>query len=218
MGWDFQHRRKGERTEDLLAAMLGDGRNGGKGLVASRSVGSTFYVAYRTKLGNILGVVALTRYHSNDYYNWGVKFISESEGPCESACPKAILGMLTPIEQFLATDDMTERQAEYASKWRARCAKSGAPIKVGTVLSFETPLNYGTTGQVRHIVVTNPRRRIGRPYTPPTPENQAVLGVPEQGLIGNVAIRIPVWFRSVPFEITGQIDVPDWATGLYRYN
>ena len=209
MGWDFQHRGKGEKTIDLLIGFLGDGRNGGRGLVDCRSVGTTFYVAYRTSKDLILGVVALTKTRPNDRYNWGVKFIFEGSGPWDAACPAKILAMLSPIEDLLAAGDLYDESAERARDWRARCAKVSEPLRVGTILTFSEPLDYGY--KVKHIVVINPGRRIGRPYTPPTEINMATLDVPERGHISRRAVRIPVWYKQVDYEITGQILVPDWA-------
>lgn len=59
----------------------------------------------------IWALVCLVRYNPRDRegYVFGYKDMSESMGPCEDACPSAILDLLTPTTNPLALD------------WRARC-------------------------------------------------------------------------------------------------
>lgn len=61
------------------------------------------------KQAEATAAVALTHTNSRDYFNFGVKTMSEASGPCEDRCPASILSLLSP------TSD------EYAIKWRERC-------------------------------------------------------------------------------------------------
>ena len=40
--------------------------------------------------------VALTHTNNRDYFNFGVKTMEESMGPCEDHCPASILSLLSP--------------------------------------------------------------------------------------------------------------------------
>ena len=54
-------------------------------------------------------VVILTRIRSNDYYNFGRKWIDETMGPCCCDCPASILKLLS------------ETESTFALEWRKRC-------------------------------------------------------------------------------------------------
>ena len=56
--------------------------------------------------------VALTHTNNRDYFNFGVKTMEESSGPCEDHCPASILSLLSPTD------------SEYANNWRERCRKN----------------------------------------------------------------------------------------------
>ena len=56
--------------------------------------------------------VALTHTNNRDYFNFGVKTMEESMGPCEDHCPASILSLLSPTD------------SEYANNWRERCRKN----------------------------------------------------------------------------------------------
>lgn len=49
---------------------------------------------------------------SRDDFNFGVKTMEESSGPCEDYCPASILSLLSPTD------------SEYANSWRDRCRKN----------------------------------------------------------------------------------------------
>ena len=198
MGWSCEHRAKGEKTIDLLARDLGDGRNGGKGLVAAASGGGNWYVAWRTKNGGIVGVVALTRTHPNSHYNWCVKYMDETMGPFYYACPRRILEMLTPVDKLIELGDLEAgtRSVESTLEWRQKCERFAYFPKVerGTVLTFDEPLSYGSTGQVEKIVVANPRRRIGYPVW--TIERELAAGE-SRHYVGGTRLRIPPDYREL---------------------
>lgn len=50
--------------------------------------------------------------NNRDYFNFGVKTMEESMGPCEDHCPASILSLLSPTD------------SEYANNWRERCRKN----------------------------------------------------------------------------------------------
>lgn len=79
-------------------------------------VGSTYYAALRVtdkETGNveIVGEVVLTHTNSREYFNFGMKAVSETMGPAEDRCPASILKLLSPTD------------SEWANEWRERCRK-----------------------------------------------------------------------------------------------
>ena len=147
MGWDYgsaKHYRKDgsiDRKAECDSAHTWDEERSSARVLRSSMVGSTYYAAMerlnkQTGEKRVIGVVCLTHVDHGDF---GMKSMSESMGPCESDCPKAILYLLSP------TDD------EWALKWRDRCRKRVAERKskptpgklpIGSIIEFE---RNGTT-------------------------------------------------------------------------
>ena len=80
-------------------------------------VGATYYAAVKATVLNTgdvetFAAVALTHTNNRDYFNFGVKTMEESMGPCEDHCPASILSLLSPTD------------SEYANNWRERCRKN----------------------------------------------------------------------------------------------
>ena len=80
-------------------------------VLKSTMKGRVYYGAIDTGNGNVVGVVCLTsgQDRHDPYYNFSIKVIDETMGPCESECPKSILDLLTPTD------------SEFANAWRERC-------------------------------------------------------------------------------------------------
>lgn len=86
-------------------------------VVRSCMVGATYYAAVKATVLNTgevetFAAVALTHTNNRDYFNFGVKTMEESMGPCEDHCPASILSLLSPTD------------SEYANSWRERCRKN----------------------------------------------------------------------------------------------
>lgn len=86
-------------------------------VVRSAMVGGTYYAAVKVTIlstgeTETFAAVVLTHTNSRDYFNFGVKTMGESSGPCEDHCPASILSLLSPTD------------SEYANNWRERCRKN----------------------------------------------------------------------------------------------
>lgn len=86
-------------------------------LYAPPMVGGTYYAAVKVTIlstgeAETFAAVVLTHTNSRDYFNFGVKTMGESSGPCEDHCPASILSLLSPTD------------SEYANNWRERCRKN----------------------------------------------------------------------------------------------
>jgi hypothetical protein len=83
----------------------------------------------------VTALVCLVRYHPHNCggYIFGYKDMDESMGPCEAACPPAILDLLTPTDR------------PYAVAWRERCraAATGRPshprLRSGQTVVLDAP-------------------------------------------------------------------------------
>lgn len=123
MGWDYTHAThytaKGtiDRKAEIDEHFNWNSPKTEVEIVKSYMVGSTYYAALRVtnkETGNIeiTAEVVLTRTDSREYFNFGMKSISEDMGPAEDRCPASILKLLSPTDN------------EYAIDWRERCRKN----------------------------------------------------------------------------------------------
>ena len=123
MGWDYTHATHYTRTGaidrkaeiDELYTWQNDTRKAE--VVRSAMVGGTYYAAVKVTIlstgeAETFAAVVLTHTNSRDYFNFGVKAMGESSGPCEDHCPASILSLLSPTD------------SEYANNWRERCRKN----------------------------------------------------------------------------------------------
>lgn len=128
MGWTYLHRRKGERTEDILAQELRPYT-----LRAIRTIGGTSYCAIQDPAdGHTFGAVVLTASAPSEHCNWGFKIVEESMGPFEDNCPAVILNLLSPTD------------SQYAMDWRVRCrakANKRTP-RPGDRVRFDEPVPF----------------------------------------------------------------------------
>lgn len=90
-------------------------------VLKSAMVGSTYYAAVETVVGekrNVVAAVFLTCGKTRwDNTEWGYKDMDETMGPYKYDCPKGILDLLTPTDW------------EEANKWRELCRKRLAEKK-----------------------------------------------------------------------------------------
>lgn len=114
MGWDYTHATHYTRTGaidrkaeiDELYTWQNDTRKAE--VVRSAMVGGTYYAAVKVTIlstgeAETTAAVALTHTNSRDYFNFGVKTMSETSGPCEDRCPASILSLysLPPLTSTL---------------------------------------------------------------------------------------------------------------------
>lgn len=120
MGWDYCHAThyKNNGTVDRKAECDEQFNHGNYKVLKSSMVGTVYYAAVQHS-DEVFAVIALTagKDRNDPYFNFGMKSMCDSSGPCECRCPKGILDLLTP------TDD------EYANKWRERCRDNHAKKK-----------------------------------------------------------------------------------------
>lgn len=136
MGWDeyraTNYKKNGEVDRKAECRDAFNSEN--YGLVKDSMVGSTYYGAYRHKAsGNVFAVIALTHASKRGYFNFAIKSMDESVGPCSYDCPLFIL------------DCLTEPSNEWAREWREKCrekarqkkAHSLAALPYGTMIRFQ---------------------------------------------------------------------------------
>lgn len=124
MGWTFTHRARGISNTDWFADYMGDGRDGGRGLVETAQSGSVVFGAYRTHQGDIIAAVILVKWVPNDWYNFGWKAMTETEGPIDADCPDKVWNMLTPLDEL-------KSDPGYAAAWRDRARVQRQASRIG---------------------------------------------------------------------------------------
>lgn len=169
MGWTSYHAthyKKGkiDRKAECDAYFMEGLNSGYYEVLKSAMVGSTYYAAVKplkkyNKANEIVDIpkeeqcvfaaIFLTSTDMKDYFNFSVKEMDETVGPCERDCPKGILDLLTPTEN------------EWANSWRAACrehhAKKNNPnalnkLPLGSIIQFTLP--YDTTMNKAGSVIT----------------------------------------------------------------
>ena len=112
MGWTSYHAKfYGNRGQINRKMEIESNFSDGYSVVKSAMVGSVYYGAIRHG-DDVFGLVVLTSVDNKDWYNFSYKMMDETEGPCESRCPKSILDLLTPTD------------SEFALAWRQRCREN----------------------------------------------------------------------------------------------
>lgn len=117
MGWDYTHATHYTRTGaidkkaeiDELYTWQNDTKK--YEVVRSCMVGTTYYAAVKVTIlstgeAETFAAVALTHTNSRDYFNFGVKTMEESSGPCEDYCPASILSPLSSLFSPLLIQSM----------------------------------------------------------------------------------------------------------------
>lgn len=149
MGWDYHHADKPIDRKSECRSLLSDRYE----IVRDALVGTTWYAAARNRLtGEVQAIVVLTAIDRGSWWNFGVKWMGEDDGPGQTACPKAILDLLTPTTNRLAL------------QWREECLatiKANGRQKTGKEILRTAP--YGsrlivtlTDGTTRTVVKMEP--------------------------------------------------------------
>lgn len=138
MGWTSMHTSTDvtkTKNRKVLCDMMFSYENSPYRVIKSQMVGSTYYAAVENTLtGEIRAAVTFTRSQKNNFHNFSYLDMDETVGPAEYKCPKAILDLLTPIDNT------------YANNWRKRCydylsiskiAKMLRKCPIGTVATFK---------------------------------------------------------------------------------
>ena len=146
MGWTFTHREKGVTNLDWFREQWCPSEP--DRLIDMATVGGAFkgvaFGAYRSSafadgIERVIGIVALTQWVPNDYYNFGWKEIDEGQGPCEDNCPERIFNLLTPLP---ADQEDPSVDGNWAAQWRQRVEaniakkKAEPKVKPGTKIRF----------------------------------------------------------------------------------
>lgn len=111
-------------------------------VVKSAMVGSTYYGAIkRTKDGKskIFAVVCLTSVNNKDYYNFFIKEMDETVGPCQTKCPIGILNILTTTDNELA-NEWRNKCYEYHNNKKNKNSLQNLPLgtKIEVIVPFDT--------------------------------------------------------------------------------
>jgi hypothetical protein len=163
MGWSTYHRPAGQTDREHFQGEVREGLT----ILDSSTVKNVFYAAARDgQTGEVFALVFLIQRTPRDYFNFGVKAMDETVGPCYYDCPARILDLLTPTE------------SEYATAWRAQCREqlarktearaSTATVKDGSVIRLASALKFrgGYEAQEFKLRVSGRTRRwVGNPGT-----------------------------------------------------
>ena len=182
MGWLFMSSLNGHAgPREYLDAQFTFETDRGRTCVLRSALVSmrTYYAAVEHRrceaVRTVTAVVCLVKYNPRDRegYIFGYKDMGEEMGPCEAACPAAILDLLTSTESAHALD------------WRARCRtglanRAAKPrLRDGATIVFADPIAFadGRTFE-RLTVVLDPRRpRTVRFRSPDSPALYRVSGL-----------------------------------------
>ena len=108
MGWDYHHEIGPYDRRAICRRHIGNGYE----VVKDAVVGTTYYAAIKSpEDGRVYALIILTHIDRNSYCNFGMKWMSDDDGPHESKCPTSVLKELSPTEN------------KYALEWRERCSE-----------------------------------------------------------------------------------------------
>lgn len=160
------------------------GTRGLKVLASSCPANRVYYAAAQVTRdgigGEVFAIVCLVLWNprSASGENFGNKDMTENMGPCEAACPAAILDLLTPTTN------------EHALDWRRRCrealARRSRKIETGARIKLPAPVRFsdGHVGEEfivdrigRRVILRDPETRM--PYRIGRFMDQAWTIVPE---------------------------------------
>ena len=133
MGWLFFELRGKGSTRDYFENQLNWENDAGKQepLLISIVHRKTLYAAVKhtPKPGTpiheftkgkpyVFAVICMLRYCPKAEYNFGYKDMDETCGPVDKDCPRKILELLTPLEEWLPADSYGFK---WAADWRVEC-------------------------------------------------------------------------------------------------
>lgn len=162
MGWLFMSSLKGHAgpreyldAQFTLETEMAKTRVLRSALVSMRTYYAAVECIRADRPREVVAVVCLVKYNPRDRegYIFGYKGMDEGMGPCEAACPAAVLDLLTPTEN------------EHALDWRARCrsalAKRAAKPRLhnGLTIVFAQPIAFADGRTFERLVVVLDRRR-----------------------------------------------------------
>lgn len=164
MGWSTYHRPAGQTDREHFQGEIREGLT----ILDSSTKGNVFYAACKDEqTGEVFALVYLIQRNPRDYFNFSVKAMDETVGPCYYDCPARILDLLT------------ETQSDYAKEWRDKCRKalaanaeakqSTATVKDGSIIKVANELTFqgGLKAQEFKLrVVGRTRRWLANPGTP----------------------------------------------------
>jgi len=163
MGWSTYHRPAGQTDREHFQGEVREGLT----ILDSSTIKNVFYAACRDeKTGEVFALVYLIQRNPKDYFNFGVKAMDETVGPCYYDCPARILDLLTPTDSKYATEWRAECRAQIARKAEARA--STPKVKDGTVIRLANPLKFqgGHEAQEFRLRVSGRTRRwVANPGT-----------------------------------------------------
>src|SRR4030095_19238 len=154
MGWTTYYRAPGQTDREHFQEELRDDLK----IIDSTTIKNVFYAACKDeKTGEVFALVYLI-HRTRGYYNFGVKAMDETVGPCEHECPDRILDLLTPTD------------SKWANEWRETCRRVNAAkaearakntkVKDGSTIRLALPLNFQNGMQAREFKLhVNGRRR-----------------------------------------------------------
>lgn len=162
MGWliSYQKLRHDETPDSYLRGLWAGMK--GREIIASATVGNTWYAALRIEReGKPVEIAALVYLFSRGKpgEGFGYKSMDETMGPCEAECPARILDLLTPTEYEYAIAWRAQCRANLANKAKASLTRSA--IKPGMRLKLSRPLTYGALQLDTFTVVPTPPRNRG---------------------------------------------------------
>lgn len=164
MGWTYIHREPGMSDQALFEREFPATLGGS--ILASATVGDTFYAAVQDReSGRVRAFVTITK-HVPGHRNFGYKDPDETMGPYEARCPAQVLYLLSPLP---GCDHPPLGEAGYcgtccARDWRRRCREAATAaewaraqaelaryvarararaVKPGMAVKFAEPVDFG---------------------------------------------------------------------------
>lgn len=106
MGWDYHEELAPYDRRAICRRHIGNGYE----VIKDAVVGTTYYAAVKSPHdGSVSALIILTRIDQRSYCNFGMKWLTEYDGPFHCDCPESILKELSPTAN------------SYALEWRAKC-------------------------------------------------------------------------------------------------
>ena len=153
MGWTGTHKETGENVKTFFEGEF----NSDNGQVLDCAVVNfnEAYLAYKNhNTGQIVGIVCLLHYDSNNFYNLYYKDIDEGMGPFSYNCPAKILDQLTEPPPN-----------DWAATWREKCRQKlqnkqrNNKLKDGNVIQLSEPLEFTDGSFCDTFVITKQKRK-----------------------------------------------------------
>lgn len=167
MGWSIYYEKVADPVAEVRKLLTWHNVEAGvRGeCLDAAKVGGAVYAAVRLSKPDMAPYVFAAVFLVQTHPTFGYKDMDESMGPCEVACPKRIMALLTPLDQI---GDGKDRS--YAADWRARVAayheaeaakrKSKVAMVPGARVRLAKParFNYGGGIEVQDFIVQGMRQ------------------------------------------------------------